>query len=186
VKLKKLLLLAMLLVVPLIYNSCGQALFNIHDDGSQTDGTRLGNPMTPVSIQAFRVSPTFSSRICLDSIILTDSNGANTTYPIGGRAITLDPNGVSLPSQDFAPGTYVKIDLRLATSCPPSGSMDVTNNQGSFSSGNSFDLGFTGNIVITGFANTWNLNIQPIIDQLELAANNADVRIRATSVFGSY
>ena len=82
-------------------------------------------------------------------------------------------------------GTYSRVEFDLDPHCASGKSIQVTNTTGTFTNAQTITIRFDGNLILTASQNL-DLNIQAIISALNNTTSDADVKVKAESVGGSF
>ncbi|WP_374075615.1 hypothetical protein [Bdellovibrio bacteriovorus] len=104
----------------------------------------------------------------------------NIDFPIG--EVTITSAGASLGTISLPPGTYKRVEFDLESDCASGKSLQLTNNNGSFSTDQRITIKFSGTFDANADG-TLTLGVQTILDQLN-SYNGADLKVAAEAVSG--
>ena len=147
--------------------------------------------MKPGEFQTFSVS---SLKMCFKRLRFKKSDettsgdpsldGDNLDFYLG--EVTISSLGTSLGSVAVPPGDYQRVEFDLEDSCPSSNSLEVTNSNGSYTTGDRITIKFEGNFSLGTDDANLDLNIQQIMTALDSVSSDGDIRTQAESVSGSF
>ena len=168
-------------------------LFFIATSCSNSNGTSTGNPLVAVQFKSFtafamgQVSTLNVSnlKMCFKRLRFKPVSGLVDNIDLFLDEVTVVSTGTMIIAVNIPPGTYSRVEFDLDTHCASGKSVQVTNGTGSFTSIDTMTIRFDGNLVLTAAQNL-DLNVQAIISALNTVTSDADIKVKAESVGGTY
>jgi hypothetical protein len=127
------------------------------------------------------------AHLCFKRLRLEQDSSASeddTDLPLGW--VELSPNGTDLGSFQPPAGTYSRIEFDLDDHCAIAKSVELTNDQGSFSTSDQITIRFEGNFVYSGAGSQLSFQIQQLISAFASVSANSEIRTKAEAVSGTF
>ena len=160
---------------------------------AKNEGTSTGNPLVSLRFNNFNAlsAPDFGAAtvsnlvLCIKRLRFKPVTGLaeNIDLALGETIVTT--TGTFVTAAQVPPGSYFRVEFDLNTTCASGKSVQLTNSLGTFSSIDTITIRFDGTLNLTA-SQGLDLNIQAIINALNTANSNADIKIKAESVGGSF
>lgn len=167
---------------------------------TNSDGTSTGNPLVAVNFSSFNAlsvgkvvsqdvgAMTVSDlKMCFKRLRFKHSDASltddNTDLDLG--EVTIVSTGQLITVAQVPEGTYSRVEFDLDPHCASGKSVQITNSNGTFTTNQTITIRFDGLVTISS-AHTLDLNVQAIITALNNVAADADIKVQAESVGGSY
>ena len=168
-------------------------LFLIATSCSNGNGTSTGNPLVVVQFKSFTAFAAgqastlnvLNLKMCLKRLRFKPVSGLVDNIDLFLDEVTVVTSGTMITAVNVPPGTYSRVEFDLDTHCASGKSVQVTNGAGTFTSIDTMTIRFDGNLVLTTAQNL-NLNVQAIVSALNTVTSDADIKIKAESVGGTY
>lgn len=169
-------------------------------------GTTTGNPVRQVNVsmqdkQPFAWMKKFSEffvheahaaastsiEFCFKRLrFKPDSSTSGSNYDLTIGKVSINPSGTNLFTISVPEGTYRRIEFDLENNCDGSGAPSVSFDNGApRSTTDTMTIKFEGTYVVDADG-TLNLDIDPLIDNMDLVANDADIKLAMESATGAY
>ncbi|MBC7741623.1 MAG: hypothetical protein H7061_05475 [Bdellovibrionaceae bacterium] len=160
---------------------------------SGSNGTSTGNPLVTVQFKSFSALSSQSVdqmsvsnlKMCFKRLRFKPVSGIDNNTDLFLDEVNVTTTGMLVAMVGVPVGSYSRVEFDLDTHCTSAKSIQVTNASGTFTSAQTITIRFDGLFTLSA-SQTLNLDIQSIISALNTAISDADVKVKAESVGGSF
>lgn len=163
-----------------------------------SQGTSTGNPLVEVRINAYDPAAKVTSKISTQSLSslkmcfkrlrfkMDSSSSEEDNVDLNLGEVTMDPNGTLITAITVPEGEYKRVEFDLDDNCSSGHAIQVTNNNGTFSTTDHTTIRFDGNFTASESSTQLELNMQAIVSALNTVTSNSQVRSKAESAAGDF
>ncbi|WP_374030057.1 hypothetical protein [Bdellovibrio bacteriovorus] len=160
---------------------------------ANSDGTSTGNPVVAIQFASYAslkameadTQSVSSLKMCFKRLRFKPVSGIADNIDLSLGEVTVVNSGTLVTTVTVPVGIYSRVEFDLDTHCVSGRSVQLVNSNGSFTSVDTITIRFDGTLILTASQNL-DLNIQSIVNALDTATSDGDIKLKAESVSGSF
>lgn len=166
--------------------------------GGSGEGTTTGNPIVQVKIASFTALhfdtlAVNELRMCFKRLRFkkASSSSSDEDLDLNLGLVTINPSGNNLTTVSIPSGTYDRVEFDLEEECSnttnePSLYVDNGRSGSPFQTDDRISIRFEGTFVVDESVEVLELGIQAIVDSLDSATSNSNLKDRAENASGTF